>query len=177
MSTPPLPSPEQVLFAGHTHVKILVRPVLAQLLLLAAHVALLRYLPEDLGVEALTNWAPLVLHGLLLAAEVWYALLPTLRWWCSVFEVTDRRVRARWGVLYKNSREIHLDRITQVNEERGILDRLFGCGTLLIHDAASHADGIRFHDVPRFRQVRTLLDDARHAARQTGPADQPRDAA
>lgn len=161
--TAPGMAPEQVLFHGHTHAKILVKPITAQILLLTAHLALVKYLPGDLGSAELSKWVPLVLHGLLVIGEFWYAIMPFLRWWFARFEVTDRRVRMRWGVLYKNSREIHLDRITQVAEERGILDRLWGAGTLVIHDAAN-SNAIRFHDVPKFKYVRQTLDDARHAA-------------
>lgn len=157
-------SAEQLLFSGHTHAKILVKPITAQIGLLAAHIALLKYLPSDIFGLDVSGWLPWLLHGLLFVGELWYAIIPALQWWFSKFEVTNRRVRMRWGVLHKHSREIHLDRITQINEERGIIDRIFGAGTIIIHDAANTA-GIRFHDVPNFGYVRDLLDDARHAAR------------
>ena len=172
--------PEEVLFAGHTHAKIVVVPVLLQVTFLAAHVAVASKLDNVLtfvrldGVDVVTAWLPVLLHGLLAAAGLWFAVIPLLRWWYARFEVTTRRVRMRWGVLYKHSREIHLDRITQINEERGIIDRLFGAGTIVIHDAAN-ASAIRFHDVPNFAYVRDLLDEARHSARmvETPAAGQP----
>jgi hypothetical protein len=63
-----------------------------------------------------------------------------------------------------------------VSEERGIIDRFFGVGTLNFYDAAAGAQpetsgawneqtssyGVRFRDVPRIRQVRKLIDEARY---------------
>lgn len=157
-----------MLFRGRTHLKTLVRPAAIQVLLLAAHVALWLYFPKSLGLDALDRYAELTLHVLILVAELWYVVFPLLTWYHSHFEVTDRRIRQRWGILNKHSREIHLDRITQVNEERSIIDRILRCGTIVIYDAAN-ASAIHFHDVPQFHSVREVIDEARHQVHSRGP--------
>lgn len=161
----PKPLVEETLFVGRTHPKTLVVPISAFLLVVLLHGIAVKYVPADWGHEALTQWGPFTMHAVLLVANVWFAVWPVLQWRASNFEVTTRRVRMRWGVLYKNSREINLDRITQVNEERGIIDRIFGAGTIVIYDAANAA-AVRFHDIPHFRSVRDLLDEARAGAHQ-----------
>lgn len=164
----PLPAPDgpdrdRVLYTGRTHIKILVPPCVIAVVLGALHVLLYRYYPNHIGWEPLDKWGELALHAILAILDVKYVLAPILRWHSAIFEVTDRLIKMRWGVLYKNSREIHLDRITQINEERGVLDRIVGCGTIVVYDAAN-ASAIRFHDVSHFRRVRGLIDDARHLA-------------
>lgn len=170
------PADEETLYGGRTHLKILFVPFLVQVAIVALHVATVRYFPAPLGHETLTRWAEPVVHGMLVVAAVVFAVAPFLKWYHSWFEVTDQRVEMRWGVLYKHSREIALDRITQINEERGIVDRIFRAGTIVIHDAAN-ASAVRFHDVPRFRSVRATIDDARRQAqhRQQARATTPFD--
>lgn len=153
-----------LLYRGRTHPKILVRPLLASIVLIAAHTVLIRYYPNHLGWDLLDQWGEIVLHLIVAVFDLKYVVAPVLRWHSSTFEVTDRFIKMKWGVLYKNSREIHLDRIAQINEERGILDRMVGCGTIVVYDAATNGSPVRFHDVARFRHVRTILDDARHQA-------------
>lgn len=160
----PVPTGEGgVLYRGRTHPKILFRPLMAAVVLIAAHVLLIRHYPHTLGWDLLDQWGERVLHLGLAILDLRYVTAPVMRWHSSIFEVTDRFIKMKWGVLYKNSREIHLDRITQINEERGILDRMVGCGTIIVYDAAN-ASAIKFHDVARFRHVRGILDDARHQA-------------
>lgn len=173
MSTPV--AEEQVLYKSRTHPKILFRPALAQLGLLVLHILVVRYFPERIGIDGVDRWGEVVAHSLIGLGELWYAVRPTMHWWHSTYEVTNRRVRIKWGVFYKNSREINLDRITQVNEERGILDRIFRCGTIIVFDAAN-TEAIRLHDVPRFHAVRVIIDESRFRAQSQRwePTDGPR---
>ena len=49
-------------------------------------------------------------------------------------------------------------RISDVAFDQGILDRMLGCGTLVISDASTHGS-VRLHDIPEVESVqRTLLD-------------------
>ena len=137
------------------------------------------YWTGESGVESVDSLGPLIAHLIVLALEVWYVVVPVLRWWNTIYILTDRRVQSHWGILYKHSREIDLQRIASISEERGILDRIFGCGTLNFYDAAETAQpkksgfwnkensqrGVRFVDVPRIKEVRELVEKARYAAR------------
>ncbi|TDP89560.1 PH (Pleckstrin Homology) domain-containing protein [Leucobacter luti] len=173
------PGAETVLWSGRTHWKILAGPALVQLVLIAVHVALAMFWPSSTGVTWVDAWGQLAVHSIVLMLEIWYVVVPVMRWTHSTFTVTSRRVTRRWGVLYKHSREIPVDRIVSVAVERGIIDRLFGCGTLVFHDAAAgmqpqthgawnkgnigeQTAGVRFHDVPHVFKVQKLVDQTRY---------------
>lgn len=173
---------EQVLMTLRTHPKVLFAPVLAQIALIVVHILVIQYFPHDTGVALINEWGQQVVHGLIVMFEFTYAILPALRWWNARFIVTDKRLQEHWGVLYKHVREIPLNRIASVSTERGILDRIFGCGTLIFHDAGGAPDaqtgsqsvlskrsgegnvGIRFHDVGRVHEVRQQIDAVRFPA-------------
>ena len=156
---------EDVLVRVRTHPKVLVIPVLGALALLALPIGISKLMHTN-GV--LANLYSEATHGYpLLAALVvwamlagWFVGLPWLRHRGGIYTITTRRVTATEGVLYKNTREIGLAQITQIIVERGILDRIFRCGTIVIFDAAN-ANGVRFCDVPNVAQVRHVLDKAR----------------
>lgn len=169
---------ERTLYTARTHAKILLGALVIQILLLAVHFVVLRYWPHDTGWAWLDQWGEVVIHSIVIALEIWFFVIPVMKWWNTKFTLTTERVRSEWGVLYKHSREIRLDRISSISEERGIIDRIFGAGTLNFYDAAAVAQpktsgawnnpkseyGIRFRDVPRVKQVRRLIEEARFSA-------------
>lgn len=170
-----MPEREVPVWHGRTHPKVLFRVVLIEALIIALHTAAVLWLPRDTSLEWFNTWAWVVIHGTLLLANLWYGVIPFLRWISSTYTVTNLRVVANWGLLYKQSREIPIDRIVSVSVERGILDRIFRCGTLVLHDAAAMMQtqtsgpwnvapaggGVRFSDVPRVLHVQALIDDLR----------------
>lgn len=173
-------NPEEVLWSGRTHLKILFRPLMVQLLLVGLHVLVAVYIPRETSWAWWDSWGQLTLQSILALLSLIYVIVPLLRWRNATFELTDRRVTKEWGILYRHSLEIPLDRITSVSVERGILDRIFGCGTLNFQDASasfqptrgsrsrSRADedlpGVRFYDVPRVLEVKDLIDSTRYNA-------------
>lgn len=168
---------ERLIWSGRTHFKILIKPVFVQLLLLAAHWLVIAFVPSNTGWDWWDSWGPLSLHLIILVVEIWYVLVPILRWLNGSFEVTSERVIKHWGVIQKHSREIPLDRIVSVSVERGIVDRIFSCGTIIFQDAASEFQpitrgawnrseassqyGIRFYDVPNVLEVQSIIDTER----------------
>lgn len=177
---------EKVLYTSRTHPKALARVILIQLILLAFHLLIINFWPDNVSWSWLDKWGEPVLHGLIIILEIWYVVVPFLRWRNDRFTVTTERVRNEWGILYKQSREIDLSRISSISEERGILDRIFGAGTLNFYDAAANAQpntggawndskksnyGIRFTDVPRVKEVRKLIEQARYGINATDDPD------
>ena len=175
-------APETVLMRLRTHPKVLFKPVIIQIALIAAHIAVYRYFPASTGFAWADEWGQLTVHGIIVLIELTYVVLPALRWWNSEFIVSNRRLEEHWGVLYRNAREIPLDRIASVTTERGILDRIFGCGTLVVHDAglvdlntpqqrglsqrsSEGRVGVRFSDVPHVHKVREAIDRVRFEGR------------
>ena len=50
-------------------------------------------------------------------------------------------------------------RISDVAYDQGLVDRMLGCGTLVISDASTHGS-VRLHDIPQVEQVQRQLDRA-----------------
>ena len=70
---------------------------------------------------------------------------PFLLWLTSEYTVTNRRLINRSGLITRVGRDIPLYRINDVSYERGLLDRILGCGTLVIAVASEegHIDPAR----------------------------------
>lgn len=86
---------------------------------------------------------------------VWLFLTPFVRWRTTHFIVTTDRLIAREGVLKRTGIDIPMSRINSVQFEHGLLDRVFGCGTLII-ESASH-EPLRFEDIPHVERVHTVI--------------------
>lgn len=157
---------EDVLVHVRTHPKVLVRPAIVQIALLACHIGLAVLWPAaGFGLAWVDAWGQAVLHGLIALLEIAYSVIPVLRWWLSTYTVTTLRVSRQWGILLRRSYEIPIDRIVSITTERSLLDRIFRCGTLVLHDAGyapNTAAGVRFHDVPKVEEIRGLLDDLKY---------------
>lgn len=155
---------EYVVVTTRAHSKALVGPVLV--LLTTTFVATfavgraereLTSVPRNTILAGVVVLAmPVLLRG---------AVLPFLRWAGTTYTFTDRRFVARAGILARTGRTVPLDRVTGIDIELGILDRLLRCGTLVITDAA---EGGRFelHDVPHVEEVQTRVSDQLHSLRQ-----------
>lgn len=143
---------EHVVWSTRTHVKALFVPVLV--LLLAAGVGgFLSSLPESHENIWLTViW---VLAGLVIAV---YSLWPFLKWLTSTYTVTNRRLTTHSGVINRTGHDIPLARISDVAYEKGLLDRILGCGTLVVSDA-SEQGRVELHDVPRVERLQLQLSD------------------
>ena len=101
---------------------------------------------------------------------VWGTLLPFLRWLTWAYTLTNRRLIEQKGILTRSGRIIPLARINDVAYEKGVIDRMLRCGTLVIHDA-SHQQGLRLHDIPHIEELhrqisRRVLDSHAPEARR-----------
>jgi len=83
---------------------------------------------------------------------VWGTVLPFLRWLTWTYTLTNRRLIEQKGILTRSGRIIPLARINDVAYEKGVVDRILRCGTLIIHDA-SQQSGLELHDIPRIEDV------------------------
>lgn len=146
----------EVVFSGRTHVKILLIPIIVQAILLATHIAIHNHLPQ-LGYAAVDQWLPVILHSVLALLQLIYVIVPILRWAMTKFTITQHSVKMSRGVLSRQVREIQINRVTQVETERSLVDYLFGCGTIVLHEASS-SDAVRMIDVPKVVAAKRTLD-------------------
>ena len=134
---------EHVVLSVRTHAKALIAPV-ALLILVVAGVLTAAMLQPDNSVWGLA--AAVVAVPVLI---IW-SFIPFLRWTTSTYTVTNRRLITRSGIITRTGRDIPLFRINDVAYEKGLLDRILGCGTLIISDATEKA-GVVLPDVPQRR--------------------------
>jgi membrane protein YdbS with pleckstrin-like domain len=144
---------EQVVFDVRTHWKALILPFLALILLLAVSVFVDRAIEN--GTVSAGVW--IIILGLILWLSVW----PFLNWLVASYTVTNRRLITRYGVITRRGHDIPLSRISDVAYEKHLLDRLLGCGTLVISDASTNGQ-VPLHDIPRVEERQRVLNDLLH---------------
>jgi membrane protein YdbS with pleckstrin-like domain len=146
---------ERVVVSTRTHPKALIGPALA----LVAVVALSTWLTTLLeGPSGLWDWLVVLAGAVVLLGLV---VRPVLAWLTTTYTFTNRRFIKRSGFIAKEGRTIPLNRISGVDFEIGVLDRLFDCGTLVVSDAST--DGrVELHDIPRVEQVQLQVPHELH---------------
>lgn len=144
---------ERVVVSTRTHPKALILPVLALVVLLAIGVA--AQVGVDSGVFHLVVWV------LVLVGAVWLVVRPFLEWVSATYTVTDRRLITRRGVVTRRGHDIPLSRISDVEYEMGIIDRMLGCGTLKISDASTDGE-VTLPDIPHVEDVQRRINDLLH---------------
>ena len=142
---------ERVLLSTRTHAKALLVPAVA-LIVVAGLTGYLVSLPD--GAHA-GRWR-LVVAVLAALVLLRLVLVPFLRWRATTYTVTDRRLITRSGVLTRRGHDVPLDRISDVSSEAGVLDRLLGCGTLVVSDASENGR-IELHDLPRVGDAQLVV--------------------
>lgn len=145
---------EDVVLSVRTHVKVVFFPALVLVVTCAAAGFLYAMAP---GGEP-GKWLKIViLVAAVLVILVW-VVAPFVRWLTSTYTVTTRRVIFQTGVLTRSGRVIPLNRINDVAFQKNLNDRIFGCGTLVIHDA-SEQPGLELPDVPNVESVHRTITD------------------
>jgi uncharacterized membrane protein YdbT with pleckstrin-like domain len=139
---------ENVLASMRQHPKALFPALLWLVVLLAVGVAVQTLI--DQSTVTLVAWI-VVAVGIL-----WFVVKPFLQWLFDVHAVTDRRIITRWGIITRHGHDIPLKRISDVAIEINLIDRPFGCGTLIISDASTDGE-VRLKDIPHVEQVKLLI--------------------
>jgi membrane protein YdbS with pleckstrin-like domain len=143
---------EQPVLLLHPHWKVLVRPVLIAVLVLAAALVVEALIPSGSGAAA----ERLVVAAVALLVLMLWLMVPVLRWRLTTYELTTKRLRMRAGVVTRNGRDIPLTRINDVSFEKGPLDRLLGCGRLMVESAGEHGQ-IVLTEIPHVERVQATL--------------------
>jgi len=144
---------ESIVVDTRTHPKALLLPILALVVLLA--VAVFVQKAVDQGVVTKVVWA------LAAVGVIWFVLRPALIWLTATYTITTRRLITRHGVITRRGHDIPLTRISDVAYEKDLVDRLLGCGTLVISDASTHGQ-VALPDIPHVEDVQRKLNDLLH---------------
>jgi uncharacterized membrane protein YdbT with pleckstrin-like domain len=161
---------ESVVVDTRTHPKALIFPGLILVVSLAVAIFLDRKIGN--GIVSLVVWI------LALVVIVWWVLRPFLDWLTSTYTITTKRLITREGLLSRKGHDIPLMRISDVAYDMGIIDRMLGCGTLVISDASTHGS-VRLHDIPHVetvqRQITELLGGSGSSGSAGGTGGAPAD--
>jgi|HubBroStandDraft_1064217.scaffolds.fasta_scaffold94914_1 uncharacterized membrane protein YdbT with pleckstrin-like domain len=144
---------EDLVLRLHPHGKTLVRPALMLLLIVAAATAVIVVLPDNSS----SLWPIRLAVGAaaLVAAVAWFGV-PFLRWRTTTYELTNRRLRLREGVVSRTGRDFPLNRISDVSFRQGPIDRMFGCGRLIVESPGEQGQ-LELNEIPDVRQVQGIL--------------------
>jgi len=153
---------EHVVVSTRTHPKVLILPLLV--LIVAAALVI--------WLASVTSGILVILGAVVAAAAVfWWFVRPFVEWATTSYTFTNRRFIKRGGLIAKEGRTIPLNRISGVDFEMGVIDRIFGCGTLVVSDAST--DGrVELSDIPSVEQVQLQVASELHRLAES--PDQPR---
>jgi uncharacterized membrane protein YdbT with pleckstrin-like domain len=144
---------EHVVISTRTHPKALIGPALILLVVVAA----------VLFVSTLTDstWLGAVVGAVAAGIVLWWVVRPFIEWLTTTYTFTNRRFIKRSGFIAKEGRTIPLNRISGVDFEIGVIDRIFGCGTLVVSDASTNGR-VELEDIPRVEQVQLQVSNELH---------------
>lgn len=159
---------EQEVLHTRTHGKALVLPGLALVFVGAAVGAGAALIPS--GARPVGQLA-IGAVGVLLA--IWWCVVPFLRWRTTTYTLTTRRLVTRSGIVNKRSHDLPLSRVNDVSSERGLTDRMLGCGTLVVQTAAE-GGSIALVDVPDVEHVHHTMTELLLGAAEHSWPERPR---
>jgi uncharacterized membrane protein YdbT with pleckstrin-like domain len=151
---------EHVVVSTRTHPKALVGPALVLLVLAVAVLPVGRWV-DDVASDGVATVLGGISGAVAAVLVAWFVVRPFLRWLTTTYTFTNRRFISRSGILAKEGRTIPLNRISGVDFEIGVVDRLFGCGTLIVSDASAHGR-VEVHDIPRVEETQLKVAEELH---------------
>jgi len=149
---------EKLIISCRQHPKALFGPILAAVLFLAIGVAAQVVLGDEGDAAA---WVVRIVWVLCALAILWFTFRPFLDWLTTVHGVTDRRLITRQGILTRKGHDIPLARISDIQMEINLIDRPFGCGSLVITDASTFGE-VRLNDIPHVEATQRQINELLH---------------
>ncbi|MCL1838333.1 MAG: PH domain-containing protein [Propionibacteriaceae bacterium] len=135
-----------------THAKVLVRPTFMLLLVAVCLGVVIAITPVSWQW-----WAFWAQWGLAIILIFSFSLYPFMRWYTTTYTLTNRRIITRRGIIKKIGHDLPLGRVNNVAYEKGLIDRMFGCGTLVLTTAAEAP--VKLEDIPDIERVHVLMTE------------------
>ncbi len=143
---------EYLVLRLHPHWKTILRPLLVLALIIAAALVLLIMLPASVAKTPVK----LGIGAVAIVSAIAWCAVPLLRWRTTTYELTNRRLRLRSGILTRTGRDFPLSRISDVTFYHGLLDRILGSGKLVVESAGEHGQLV-LTEIPHVQQVQAQL--------------------
>ena len=152
----------------HPHWKTLLRPFFILIVTLAAALALLILLPAGADPPVVR----IIIGAIALLLSIVFFAVPIARWRTTSYELTTRRLRLRSGIVSRSGRDFPLIRISDVSFQHGLIDRILGCGKLIVESAGEHGKLV-LNEIPHVQRVQSTLfqlveDEQSRLAREQG---------
>ncbi len=144
-----------------THGKVLILPVLAFIVLAALTGCAIALTPASWP-----GWVPIAEAVVIVVLLCWWVVWPFLRWATTTYTFTNRRIITRRGILTKRGHDLPLSRVVNVEYSRSLLDRILGCGTLVLETAAD--EPVVLHDIPDVERVHVLMTELLFSDQEPG---------
>jgi uncharacterized membrane protein YdbT with pleckstrin-like domain len=125
---------EHLVLRLHPHWKTVLRPFVLLALIVAAVIAALIFLPHAADRPSVR----LAIGAVAVIAAVSFAAVPLLRWRTTTYELTNRRLRLRSGIVTRTGRDFPLARVSDVSFSQGLADRILGSGRVVVESAGEH---------------------------------------
>lgn len=136
----------------HPHWKVLLWPALILMVVAAATAVLIIAIPPG----SYTAPGRIAVGGIaLIVCLIWF-VVPFLRWQTTTYQLTTRRLRLRRGILSRSGRDFPLIRISDVSFSHGLIDRMLGCGQLVVESAGEHGQLV-LTEIPQVEKVQATL--------------------
>ena len=119
----------------------------------------------------------LVLWVIAGALVIWFVVVPFLNWLLTTYTFTNRRLITRTGILTRRGHDIPMNRISDIAYEKSLIDRMFGCGTLIVSDASEHGR-VELRDIPQVERAQLVVSNELHQRADRpppGPMTAPED--
>lgn len=157
---------EHEVLTVRTHVKALILAAVMLIIVCAVAGYLVAVVPGG-GAQSIVRIVIVVVAVLLI---LWWCVKPFVDWWTATYHITNKRLVYQYGFLTRKGRDVPLSRVNHVAFDKGLSDRLFGCGTLTVYDASEQA-GLVLDDVPHVEDVHRTLNELVFAAHEGQPAE------
>jgi uncharacterized membrane protein YdbT with pleckstrin-like domain len=148
---------EEIVEHLHPHWLTLVPAVAAFLVICGLSGVAIAFLPDERTHHQSRQILLLATVVAALILLLWLTLAPIIRWRCTHYVITNRRVLIRRGVLKHVGRDITLGRISDVAYEQTVWDRIFRSGTLHIESAGENGQETLVN-IPRANDVQQTLN-------------------
>jgi len=152
---------ETVVVSTREHVKALLKPFLILLVLVFLVSFIAAQVNGNVSDDTASTGIGVIVGVVAVIVLVWWVLRPFVTWATTTYTFTDRRFIQRSGFIAKEGRTIPLNRISGVDFEMGLIDRIFGCGTLVVTDA-SESGTVPLKDIPRVEEVQRVVAQQLH---------------
>ncbi len=143
---------EELVVRLHQHWKTVLRPILILAVTILALLAVVIFVPSGHDSAIVRS----ALGAVALIVVLTWVAAPLLRWRTTSYELTNRRLRLRAGIVTRTGRDFPLAKITDVSFAQGVLDRVLGCGRLIVESPGENGQLVLV-EIPHVQDVQSTL--------------------